>query len=233
MAEDGKLDKLKEQYVDEILAIVPLSQAIFIVLMAIVSDSVIEGKAWSVIHSLNSVGLKSSLGPDDGRFWSIGLLSLCISFGLALFNTFLLRVMLSHSLKKARLATSLVSWQRQAVARVAGLTDPQKQTIQASFKAEIDARLRKYKAKRISTEMTASLTAMAGYANVLIAFCAYKKGISLEWSWLESSFVLGSGLMCFLLHRASLRYAISKILPLKVYVGVLTGELIFFEELTG
>lgn len=233
MAEDGKLDKLKEQYIDEIFAIVPLSQAVFIVLMVLVSDRVVEGKSWSVLEALSSYGLKTSLGPDDGIFWSVGLLSICIAFGLALFNAFLLRATLARSLQKARLGASLVKWQRSAVTRTAALTDAQRAAIQTSFKTEIDSRLKKYKAKRISTEMVASLASVVTYANALIVLIAYRKGYSLRISWWDAAFLIVTIVVCVLLHRSSLRYAIAKILPLKVYVGVLTGELIFFEELTG
>lgn len=232
MADDGKLDKLKEQYVDEVLAIVPLSQGFFIVLMVLVADRILQGKSWSVLEALSSFGLKNSLGPDDGRFWDVGVLSICLSFALALFNSFLLRGMLERSLRAAKLGTALVRWQQAAAARVSGLTDAQKNVIQSSFKAEIDARLRKYKAKRISIEMVASLAAMTIYANVLLVFIARKNSFELRWDLLNASFLLGSVLVCFFLHRASIRYAIAKILPLKVYVGVLTGELIFFEELS-
>lgn len=217
---------------DEILAIVPLSQAFFILLMVLVADRILDGKTWSVIQALNSFGLKSSLGPDDGRFWSVGFLPICISFGLALFNIFLLRSAVSRSMKKANLSASLTSWQSAAVQRTAGLSDPQKETIQASFKAEIDARLRRYKAKRISTEITASLASMTAYANILLIFFAHRRGVPLTWAWLDFFLLSISALVCLSLHRSSIRYAISRILPLKVYVGVLTGELVFFEELT-
>ena len=232
MADDGKLDKLKEQYVDEILAIVPLSQAFFIVLMVLVADRIWDGKSWSVLEALGALGLKSGLGPDDGQFWKVGILSICISFALALFNTYLLRDMLERSLRRAKLGSALVRWQQAASVRIAGLSEAQRNTIQISFKNEIDARFRKYKAKRISIEVVASLAAMTVYANILIIFVAHKKSQALQWDLWNAMFLFGSVVICFILHRASIRYAISKLLPLKVYVGVLTGELIFFEELS-
>lgn len=213
MADDGKLDKLKEQYIDEILSIVPLSQAVFIVLMVLVADQILEGKSASVLSALNSFGLKKSLGPDDGRFWAIGILPICISFALALFNTYLLRNILERSLRLANLGRSLVNWQQAAAARVSGLTDAQKSVIQGSFKTEIEARLRKYKAKRISIELVASLFAVSLYANVLLIYIAQKDGRILCWDYLSAAFLLGSFSVCFFLHRASVRYAISKILP--------------------
>ena len=232
MADEGKFDKLKEQYIDEILSIVPLSQAVFIVLMVLVADRILEGKSLSVLDALNTFGLKKSLGPDDGRFWAVGILPICISFALALINTYLLRNSLERSLSRANLGRSLINWQQAATARVSGLTDAQKSVIQGSFKNEIDARLRKYKAKRISIEIVASLVAVSIYANALLIYIVHKEKGVLHWDLPNCAFSLGSLAMCFFLHRASIRYAIAKILPLKVYVGVLTGELIFFEELT-
>lgn len=232
MADEGKFDKLKEQYIDEILSIVPLSQAVFIVLMVLVADQILEGKSLSVLGALNAFGLKKSLGPDEGRFWAVGILPICISFALALFNTYLLRNTLERSLRRANLGSSLINWQQAAAARVAGLADAQKLVIQGSFKAEIEARLRKYKAKRISIEIVGSVVAVSVYANALLVYVAYKGHVALIFDLPNIAFLVGSIIMCFFLHRASIRYAIGKILPLKVYVGVLTGELIFFEELS-
>ena len=232
MADDGALSKLKEQYVDDILTIVPLSQAFFIILMVVVSDQIRLGKANSTLVALTDLGLKSTLGPEAGRFWGAGVLTICIAFGLALLNTFVLRKMLARSLRLARVGASLVTWQAAAVQRVVGLNDDQKKVIHGSLKPEIDERLKKFKGKRIATELVASVVSLMIYSNVYIVIKAWKSDHSLAWEASSVCFFFVSLIVCILMHRESLRYAISKILPLKVYAGVLTGELVFFEEIS-
>jgi hypothetical protein len=232
MAEDGKLEKLKEQYIDEILGIVPLSQAVFIVLMSLVSDRLLAGTSPSALSAIGSLGLKSSLGPDGGRFWEVGVLSIVCSFTLALLNIFILRWTLDFSLRQARLGPALVSWQSAAATRVDSLTEVQKNAIQVSFKNEIELRLKKYKAKRISTELISSIASVSFYATLLLIFSSHQNGVSLTWSFLETLFLVAAIFLSLILHRSSVRYAIAKVLPLKVYLGVITGELIFFEALT-
>lgn len=232
MAEDGKLDKLKEQYVDEVMAIIPLAQAVFIILMSISSDRIMAGKSLSVLDALGSFGLKSALGPDDGYFWEVSLLSICLSFALALLNTFFIRYTLENSVRKANLEVALLDWQREASLRTISLTDSQKMAIQTSFKGEIEIRVRKYKAKRISCELIVAVGCLMIYSTALLVFQAWKNGGALQWSWRDALFLIGAFWIGFLLHRAAIRYAISKILPLKIYVGVITGEMVFFEQIS-
>lgn len=232
MAEEGKLEKLKEQYIDEILGIVPLSQAVFIVLMSLVSDRLLSGTSPSVLSAMGLLGLKSSLGPDGGRFWEVGLLSIVCSFTLALLNIFILRWTLDFSLRQARLGPALISWQSAAATRVASLSEMQKNAIQISFKNEIELRLKKYKAKRISTELISSMAGVSFYATILLVYSSRRNGVSLTWSLVETIFLCGAIFLSLILHRSSVRYAIAKVLPLKVYLGVITGELVFFETLT-
>jgi hypothetical protein len=233
MSDDGQLGKLKEQYVDDIINIVPLSQAVFIVLMVLTSDYLISGSASSVLQAFSQFGLKSSLGPENGRFWSVSVLPICIAFAAALLNTVILQKLLSRSLRVAKIGESLNVWQRQAVTRVQGLSDDKKQIIYNSIKPEIEVRLKKFKGKRIAVELFASLLATVMYSGVLIVILSYQKGFQLEWKFYDGLFLLLGSILCVALHRSSVRYAIAKILPLKVYAGVLTGELVFFEEICG
>jgi len=233
MADDGKLDKLKEQYVDEIISIIPLAQAVFIVLMAISSDRLWEGKSTSVIAALSSFGLKSALGPDDGHFWEVSLFAVCLSFILALANLALIRLAVERSVRSANLGATLIEWQHEATLRTTTLTDAQKSAIQTSFKSEIEIRLKRYKAKRAACEFTFSVTCLSIYLTLLLILHAWKNDNSLQWSWAEAAFIAGSIWISWLLHRSSIRYAIAKILPLKIYAGVLSGEMVFFEEFTG
>lgn len=232
MTEDGQLAKIKDQYVDEILTIVPLSQACFIVLMVLVADQLVTGKAFSVLDCLAMLGLKTSLGPESGRFWQAGMLSICVAFVLALLNTFFLRTLLARSLRLARVNDYMATWQVAATSRVSGLTSDQRAVIHSSLKPEIETRLRRFRGKRVATEVLASIACVAAWGNVLVAALAYEQEAAARWAGLEFLFLAGLVLSAVLLHRASLQYAIAKILPLKVYAGVLTGELIFFEEIS-
>lgn len=232
MAEDGKLDKLKEQYVDEVLAIVPMAQAVFIVLMAISFDRIVTGKAFSVIDAFGSFGLKSALGPDEGHFWEVSLLSIFLSFALALLNTFFLNFAVEWSIGKAHLRDALLEWQHVASSRVVLLTDPEKAAIQTSLSKEIQIRVRKYKAKRISCELVVAVGCLMIYLTAILVLQTWASGGKLQWSWRDATFLAGALWIGLLLHRAAIKYAISKILPLKIYVGVITGELAFFEEIS-
>ncbi|PJJ21555.1 hypothetical protein CLU90_4846 [Janthinobacterium sp. 67] len=232
MSEEGKIEKLKEQYIDEILGIVPLSQAVFIVLMSLISDRLLSGASPNFLSAIANIDLKSSLGLDAGRFWEVGLLSIVISFALALLNILILRRALDFSLRQAGLGPVLISWQSAAASRVSTLSEIQKNAIQNSFKNEIDLRLRKYKAKRISTELISSIASVSFYSTLFLVYCSYKNADSLIWSFTETLFLCGTILLSLLLHRSSVRYAIAKVLPLKIYLCVITGELVFFETIT-
>ncbi|MGX9700551.1 hypothetical protein ACWYXK_26645 [Janthinobacterium lividum] len=233
MADSGQLDKLKEQYVDEVLSIVPLSQACFIILMVIVCDAIDSGKSYTVLHVLSEIGLKSSLGPNDGRFWDAGILGLCIAFVLALLNIQILRTSLSRSLRSSGVSSALLLWQGIARSRVDGLTSEQKSVIHQSIKFEVDDRLRKFRGKRIATEMTSSIFFTVFYSNIFLIIVSIRRDFSLSWDWMGFIFLLGCLIVCTLQHRASVKYAISKILPLKIYSSTLTGELVFFEDVSG
>jgi hypothetical protein len=233
MADEGQIGKLKEQYVDDIITIVPLSQACFIVIMVLTYDQIASGSAITVLQALGNFGLKSSLGPDGGRFWSISVLPICAAFLLALVNTYIFQKHLSRSLKIAKINQFLVRWQNSALQKVRGLSDDRKQVIHGSIKPEIETRLRKFKAKRIAVELLMSLMAVGLYANIFIIFLSYEKDFSIELKMNDFVFLLLGIIASLFLHKESISYAIAKVLPLKVYAGVLTGELVFFEEISG
>lgn len=232
MAEESQLGKLKEQYVDDVLTIVPLSQACFIVLMVAVSDLIFSEKSLSAAAALASVGIKSSIGVE-GSFWDAKILLVSIALGLAFLNAYVLRTLLAKSLHSSGVGALLPVWQSAAARRIVGLTDDKKLVIHGSLKTEIESRLKKFKGKRIATEITASLLAVIIYANVLLLLLAWSRGGIVVFEWKNAVLVFIPLVTCILLHRSSVRYAISKILPLKVYAGVLTGELVFFEEVSG
>jgi len=232
MADGIKLDKVKEQYVDAVVSIVPFAQALFIVLMVVVVDQFSEKASNSLIHALSNVGLKSSLGPGAGRFWDVGFTGIAISFLLALVNIFILRWALEYSIQKANLGGAIATWQSSAVHSLQSLNDAQKAAIRDSFRLEIDLRLKRYRTRRIATEVVASLTAVGLYSTLFLWWLSFRNGFSLELAWADAIFISISLLSSVILHGGSLRYAIKKILPLKVYLAVLTGEIMFFEELT-
>jgi len=233
MADEGQLGKLKEQYVDDIITVVPLSQACFIVVMVLTYDQLASGAAKTLLQALGNFGLKSSLGPDGGRFWSISILPICGAFLLALLNTYVFQRRLSNSLRVAKISQYLVRWQATALQKVQGLSADRRQVIHSSIKPEIETRLRKFKAKRIAVELLMSLMAVAFYSNVFIVFLSYEKNYSVEFKLYDFLFILIGVVVSLFLHKDSVSYAIAKVLPLKVYAGVLTGELVFFEEISG
>jgi hypothetical protein len=232
MADGLKLDKVKEQYVDAVVSILPFAQALFIVLIVMVSDQFSEKGANSLLHALSNVGFKSALGPGAGRFWDVGFTGIAISFLLALVNLYIIRFALEYSIQKADLSRAINTWQSSAARSLQSLNDAQKGAIKDSFRLEIDLRLKRYRTRRIAAEVVASLTAVGVYATFFLVWQGFRSGFSLEFSWPDAIFIATSLFSSFILHRGSLRYAIKKILPLKVYLAVLTGEIVFFEDLT-
>jgi hypothetical protein len=148
-------------------------------------------------------------------------------------NTFFLRYAVENSVRRANLGAALLLWQRDAALRIVSLSDAQKLAIQTSFKAEIEVRVKKYKARRISCELIVAMGCLMIYSTILLIFLNWKGGGQLRWSWQDACFLVGALWIGLILHRSSIRYAISKILPLKIYAGVLTGEMVFFEEISG
>lgn len=232
MADGLKLDKVKEQYVDAVVSIVPFAQALFIVLMVMVADQFSERGSTSLLHALSNIGFKSALGPGVGRFWEVGFIGIAVSFLLALVNIFILRSALEYSIQTAGLNQAISTWQVSAARSLLSLNDAQKTAIKDSFRLEIDLRLKRYRTRRIAAEVVASLTAVGVYATLLLGWLAFRSGFSLAYSWPDAIFIVTALISSFILHRGSLQYAIKKILPLKVYLAVLTGEIVFFEELT-
>lgn len=233
MADSEPLVKLKEQYVDEILSIVPLSQAFFIILMVIVSDAIHSGNFSTALDILSVIGLKSSLGVDDGKFWQSGYSFLCAAFVLALLNIYVLRKLLSRSLRLSKVSSSLIQWQGLAATRVAGLSAEQRSVIHLSLKLEVEHRLRKFKGKRIATELLSSIFFAVTYSNIFLVIISFKQDFLIVWDWRGFAFATFFLIICIFQHRESVRYAIAKVLPLKVYASALTGELVFFEEISG
>ncbi|HDR9511959.1 TPA: hypothetical protein QDC03_007197 [Burkholderia cepacia] len=225
---DGALDKIKEQCLELVLNIIPMSQLGFVFVTAVVAQRLKDGHGKSTFDALGGLGLKNMFGLSDGMFWSVNVLAIGACFFLALVNAYFLKKILRRSFDSSRISTKLDHWLKAALEAVKGLDKDDRAPIRESIKGELERRLKKYQAKRLLSEVLFSICVFLGYTSIyvfVLCGCDFSK---ITVSWAEIVVGVLSALCCFLSHRNSVSYALAKVVPLQVYLSAATGEISFF-----
>lgn len=228
---DKSIEKIKEQCLEVILNVMPLSQLGFIFVMGVVLDRLEEKKATSPIGTLKTLGLEDLFSVKGGLFWSVGVLILGAAFFLALFNTYVIKHGLRYSFSRSKISEKLSAWTQAASAAVKDLSAEEKTSIQKSVAAELEKRIKKYHAKRMLAESMCSIVSCIVSGSLYLIVASYPDFGRLTWSALDLSVLCASLLAWIGLHRNSVRYAISKVIPLQVYLSAATGEIAFFIDI--
>lgn len=227
---DNTVEKIKEQCLELILHVMPLSQVAFVFVMAVILNRIGSAGAVSPILALNHLGLSSLFGLEDGLFWKVDVLVLGASFFLALFNTAVIKRGLRRSFGSSGLSTQLGKWVAAASAVVSELANDERVAIQKSVATELEKRIKKYHAKRLLAESMCSIASCIIFASLYFVVLHYRNLSVLEWSLPDAGVFTLSLFAWILLHRNSVQYAISKVIPLQVYLSASTGEIAFFVD---
>jgi len=225
---DNTLDKVKEQCLELVLNIIPMSQVGFVFVTAVVAKRMSEQHARSAFDALANLGIKNMFGPDSGMFWTVDILNIGACFFLALLNARLIKAALRHSFKSSRISSKLEHWIGAATGAITDLDKDERAPLRESIATELEKRLKRYYAKRLLCEVLFSIPAILLYTSLyLVVLCRFRV-VGLNISWIECIVGVVSAMLCFLSHRDSVRYALAKIVPLQVYLTATTGQVAFF-----
>ncbi|WP_176317522.1 hypothetical protein [Burkholderia vietnamiensis] len=222
------LDKVKEQCLELVMNIIPMSQIGFVFVTAVVVQRMSEHHGRSTFDALANIGIKNMFGPDSGMFWTVDIIKIGACFFLALLNTRVIKAALRHSFKSSRISGKIEHWIAAATGAIKDLDKEERAPLRESITAELDKRLRRYHAKRLLCEALFSIPAVIVYTSFYLAILGDFDASKLEISWVESIVGVISAILCFLSHRESVRYALAKIIPLQVYLTATTGQVAFF-----
>lgn len=231
MADDSGLDKLKEKYLDEIVSVLPLSQVFFIVLMAVVAEQLIKGTAKSVFTALQGVGLKETLGPE-GKLWDISVVILALSAFAAIINVSIRRFLNARSIKSPGIYVAIQKWQRQAATLSVTMSEVERSAALDSLKAEVELRLKRYRTHKLTADLCFSLLMVQVFSLVLIFGLILENGGSAVFDRVDAFSFLLVSIFSVVTHRAAIKYALTQVFPLKVFVSVLNAELVFIEGIS-
>ncbi|CAJ91164.1 conserved hypothetical protein [Cupriavidus necator H16] len=148
-------------------------------------------------------------------------------FFLALINTYILKLALRKSFESSRISEQLLRWISVAAKSMEGLDKDDRGPIRDSISTELTRRLKKYHSKRMLSESLFSISAVIVYASIYLIFINHSNLSKIEFSYLELIVGSVSTLLCFFCHRNSIRYALSRVVPLQVCLTAMTGELAF------
>lgn len=221
-------DKLKEQCFEAILSVVPTGQIMFVLIMAIVLYRIDYDLTASPVLALKGIGIKDLIGFDKGKFWMIGALYIISSFFLALLNDLIFRIGLRRSYGKSNVASKIDDWMNRSIDALKGADKDLRTSIHDSISKELENRIGKYRSKRLVCEILTSLGFVIIYASIYICIRNVGKLSNISLSIVNLLIVIFCLLVGWGYHRASIRYAIRKIIPLQVYLSAATGELAFF-----
>ncbi len=225
---DTPIDKFKEQCLELVLSIIPVSQIGFVFVTAVVGQRLNDGLGDSAFGALGGLGLKNMFGLSDGMFWSVNVLAIGLCFFIALVNVYFIKKILRRSLDSSRISEKLDHWIQAASNAVAGLDKEDRSPIRDSIKGELDRRLKKYQAKRLLSEILFSVCAFLVYTSAYVLFLSDFEISKVSVGWAETIVGLLSAFFCFLAHQNSVSYALGKVIPLQVYLSAATGEIAFF-----
>lgn len=228
---DKSIDKIKEQCLELILNVMPVSQLAFVFVIAVIFDRLASNKGASPINSLQNLSLESFFGVNSGLFWNVGILVLGAAFFLALFNTFLLKRGLRHSFASSNVSNKLSSWATAACEAVKALSSEDKLTIHKSVGLELEKRLKKYQGKRMLAESMFSVMSCILFGSLYLVIITLPTWSALQLSLPDLAVAILSLAAWVGLHRNSVQYAISKVIPLQVYLSATTGEIAFFIDI--
>lgn len=231
MMADNSIDKIKEQCLELILNVMPVSQLAFVFVIAVIFDRLKSNKGTSTINSLRNLGLESFFGVNSGLFWNVGILVLGAAFFLALINTFFLKRSLRYSFACSNVSNKLSGWATAAREAVTALPLEDKLTIHKSVGLELEKRLKKYQAKRMLAESMFSIVSCILFGSLYLVIITLPAWSVLKLSFPDLAVVLLSLAAWLGIHRNSVQYAISKVIPLQVYLSATTGEIAFFIDI--
>ncbi|WP_250866187.1 hypothetical protein [Caballeronia sp. INSB1] len=226
---DSTIDKIKDQYIESILNAVPMSQIGFVFVTAVILQRLADSKAGSTLDALANIGIKSLFGFDDGIFWNVDLLKIASCLVLALFNAFVVAFIARTSFKASKIDGVLNSWIAFAMNSANKLDKDERAAAQKSIAEELEARRKRYRAKRLVCEVLFAVPALICYTSFYLCIQMHRSGVKVTISWPEVIVCIVSGVLFFFHNRASVAYAVEKIVPFQVYQSALTGQLIFIE----
>lgn len=216
-------DKVKEKYLEAICTVLPQSQVAFVVAMSISLDYFRSGGVGGAVSVINSMSLKSLFWIDSGKLWAVSISALFFSVILAFLNKLIIRKNVAFFYSKALrkdYIDKLMNIAKSAVKEID--SEGRKNAIAESVKEELASRLNFLKSMRLISDLLLSGLAYVLYCSIFLAFSK------------SSYFSLSDmGLSVFLMilwllgNYSAIYYATSKVIPLQIIRGAVTGEVIF------
>jgi hypothetical protein len=225
---DKATDKIKEQCLEAILSVVPTGQFIFVLATVVILFRIDNDAATSPLMALKDVGIKSLVGFDKGQFWTISALYILSAFFLALLNDTLFRLGLKRSYEVSKVSTKIESWMKESATAMNRADKDLRTSIHDSISKELEKRITRYKSKRLLCEMSVSFALSLIYGSLYLCLRNLHSFNHIRFSAIDFAILVFCLVVGWSYHRASIRYAIRKIIPLQVYLSATTGELAFF-----
>ncbi|WP_158899734.1 hypothetical protein [Burkholderia sp. L27(2015)] len=224
-------DKIKEQCLETILSIVPMGQFVFVIATAVILFRMDNNSASSPIVALKDVGIKGLVGFDTGQFWLVGALYILPAFFLALLNDYLFKSGLKRSYGVSKVLSKIDGWMERSITAMDLADKDLRTSVHDAISKELDKRISRYRSKRLICEMSISFALAIIYASAYLCWRNTAALSQIHFSSIDFSAALFLSLVGWSYHRASVRYAIQKIIPLQVYLSASTGELAFFIDI--
>lgn len=225
---DKATEKIKEQCLEAILSVVPTGQFIFVLAMVVILFRIDHNSALSPLLALRDVGIKDLVGFDKGQFWTIGALYILSAFFLGLLNDALFRVGLKRSYAISKVSGKIESWMKQSMTAMDQADKDLRTSIHDSISKELEKRIKRYRSKRLLCEMSVSFGLSLIYGSAYLCLRNFHSNAHIAFAALDCVVIIFCLSVGWAYHRASIRYAIRKIIPLQVYLSASTGELAFF-----
>lgn len=223
---DSALDKMRDQCLELVLEILPVSQVIFLILACAVSKQLDTGSGRSVSDALSHVSLKNLFSLDVGILWDLDLKSLMLIFVVVFVNAWIFKASIRKSFARIKIEQALSGWMGAAVSALAHYSTEEKGAVSKSIGAELSRRMRRYASLRLVFELIFSLVVLVIYGSVLLVL---DEGVGeLTISGYDCAVFMVAFVLSVAVHIVSIRYAIEKIVPLQVYLSAASGEISFF-----
>jgi len=223
---DSTLDKMKGQCLELLLEIFPAEHILAAILFALVFNQLAHNLSLSVYDALLHLNFDNSVGLKSGKFWGVPLAIFGAAFLAVAINVFLIGRGLRFSFRRSGIDAKIVEWVQKANTAIKSLEQDERAAVHRSIEKELNKRLKRYRAKRMLSEVALSILGLVLWGSILLLWTS--KG-QLEISRPDCLVTLGAGVVGFLLHRESIRYAISSLIPLQIYACAASGEIAFFE----
>ncbi|MCZ8396215.1 hypothetical protein [Achromobacter ruhlandii] len=223
------VEKIQEQCLESVLGVLPARQLPFILLTTAIFGLILDGTAMTVIDAFEKLSFEQIFSLDKGLIWRVPVAVWLVATVLGILNSILVQRLIRFSLKSLKLQDLFSGWQETALGVTAHLNADQRAAVSSSLKDELSGRTKTYQTLRFYMELTFSVCAMIVYGAVLVIWQAKSLGVGLKPSWIDIGTFVMVGFVCWRLHVASISFAISSLLPLRVYQCSATGEILFFE----